>query len=274
MGELNDIPEEVEKAAFQQTIYNLVLYLPLAQMNIEDGTSISKIVETAKKNSTKYKMDIGVLTALEEALDPQTGHPELGYAVIDHLSFNIKRENPRYLKNAGKGKMKLMTNHKAFVGATFSYQPPEGENMGEYPTGTSLVCRGTPEKAWLDNADMVTICRGYFQQDKDHAWRGISPIDVAMLEYYKVLREELPYDVVGNLTVSGHSKGGHEAAVLKLLYPEDFKKCYMLDGPGISIKLWRESTWSTWTCSRYNRFRKVRDITKFYFILSNQFSSL
>ncbi len=232
-----EMPEDVSREALQQNVYNLILYLPLKELDVRNGMSIKNIIETANKKQGKIAIDKGVLETLNRALHDETGYPELGMVKINNLSYDENTYKVCRGTSMKKEHLEIVRERKAFLAATFTL---DAINSGYFRSGQSLVCRGTPERAWMDNPDMLMNGTGSVTID-GKTWGGISEIDEAMISYYQMLRNSpAPVLDLGNMTTSGHSKGGHQSGLLKLLFPEDFKKSYMLDAPGYSKRLWAE----------------------------------
>lgn len=210
-----DIDEGIQSEVTEQAIYNMVMYMPLDKLKVKKGDSIGEIIKKADTNIDTVKgIDKAVLQSLIEF---EQSHPD-----SDVLKATIS--NMSYMSDD-----KLIQNTGAFSAAVFT--DPDGNK--------SVNFRGTPARAWMDNADGLSgILRAVYELN-GNKWNYLSEIDKAALDYYQDIREELKKDGK-DITIGGHSKGGHEALLVALLFSDDISACYAFDGQSISPEMWKE----------------------------------
>lgn len=166
-----------EQEVNQEIIYNLVSYLPLNEMKIQDGDKISYIVKTARDyKNANGKVEDGALETLEACLKEESGISDIGNATIHYASFN-KNTNDLIAHGVTRQEADSITDAKAISAVVFIYKGSEKQGIKE---GVSMVFRGTPRAAWSDNANMESDCTGHFQKD-GFAYERISPLDRASL---------------------------------------------------------------------------------------------
>lgn len=197
-----------------QAIYNMVMYMPLDKLDIKKGNSIEYIINIAKTNKNNVDIDEGVLQSLIEF---QQNNPD-----SDVLKARIS--NMSYTSDN-----KLIQNPDAFSAAVFT----------DTDGNKSVNFRGTPGKAWMDNADGLSGTEYPPYELEGNQWKYLSAIDKATLDYYQWIRKELKQSGK-DITIGGHSKGGHEALLISLLFSDDISACYAFDGQSISPEMWAE----------------------------------
>ena len=238
-----------EQEVNQEIIYNLVSYLPLNEMKIQDGDKISYIVKTARDyKNANGKVEDGALETLEACLKEESGISDIGNAKIYYTSFN-KNTNDLIAHGVTRKEADTITDAKAISAAVFIYKGSERQGIKE---GVSMVFRGTPRAAWSDNANMESDCTGHFQKD-GFTYERISPLDRASLlnmqdtlrqieegddETARVCRQFMQEN---KLVLSAHSQGGKRAVTAKGVFPElQNTRCYVFDAPGIPPEHWDE----------------------------------
>lgn len=244
--------ESRKDEGLQEVVYNTVLYLPLEKLykiyrqknlnceGVPSDLTINDIVKLAKDNEDQLKPDEKkYLATLEHCLDESEGYPELGNTVVRHLSFELSASE---LQDIGmKAEVaRDIGNSQRFVGATFEYPGDDGTKEAEFHKGYSVVFRGTPASMWMDNSDTMVKFPGRFWNDGKKI-ENISKGDELPLNYVRFLQKGRHGDLKlltgfwrQSVLLSGHSKGGRQAALVMLLMPQHFLRCYSLDGPEIA----------------------------------------
>ena len=206
-----------EQQAMDYAFYNTVMYLPLDKIGKVNGLTVNEIID-----------EIGLLELEEDEKDMLNQVIEI-------------RDNNDHL-NYGEV---TVDNYSGELGYN-----PDAISAAVFKNGNqnSVVYRGTPGGAWLDNSDNLNgVIKQFLQEKADtlnvdmSVFQYLSDFDVQTLEYYqKVYGDYVDKNGQVNLDVAGHSKGGHEAMLVALLYPELVNTCYAFDGQGIPPEIWRE----------------------------------
>lgn len=106
----------------QEVVYNLVEYLPLAEMGITDGTEIREIVNRARAyKNMNGKVEDGALETLEACLKEESGISDIGNAKIYYTSFN-KNTNDLIAHGVTRKEADTITDAKAISAAVFIYK--------------------------------------------------------------------------------------------------------------------------------------------------------
>ena len=238
-----------EQEIVQQIVYNLVLYLPLSELDIDDNATIEDIVKAARQYSNRGRsVEKETLEMLEACLKEESGISDIGNARLTYISFK-KDANELVEHGISRENAELITNPDAMVAVAFVYEGSEAQGIRE---GVSFVHRGTPGGAWEDNYDMESDCNGSFVKN-NHLFESISPIGEAVLydqqDTLRRIREEST-EIAGKcraligaakVFLSGHSKGGNHAMLIKCVF-EEFRNvtCFAFDAPGPPLELWDE----------------------------------
>ena len=238
-----------EQEIVQQIVYNLVLYLPLSELDINDNATIEDIVKAARRYSNRGRhVEKETLEMLEACLKEESGISDIGNARLTYISF---KKDPNELVEHGisRKNAELITNPDAMVAVAFVYEGSEAQGIRE---GVSFVHRGTPGGAWEDNYDMESDCNGSFVKN-NKLFEAVSPIGEAVLydqqDTLRRIREEST-EMAGKcraligaakVFLSGHSKGGNHAMLIKCVF-EEFQNvtCFAFDAPGPPPELWDE----------------------------------
>lgn len=242
-----------EQEIMQQVVYNLVLYLPISELDLDNNETtdptISQIVQAARKyKNSGNDVEEATLEMLEACLKEESGISDIGNARLTYISFK-KDANELVEHGISRKNAELITNPDAMVAVAFVYEGSEAQGIRE---GLSFVHRGTPGGAWEDNYDMESDCNGSFVKN-NHLFESISPIGEAVLydqqDTLRRIREEST-EIAGKcrafigaakVFLSGHSKGGNHAMLIKCVF-EEFRNvtCFAFDAPGPPIELWDE----------------------------------
>ena len=238
-----------EQEIVQQIVYNLVLYLPLSELDIDNNATIEDIVKAARQYSNRGRsVEKETLEMLEACLKEESGISDIGNARLTYISFK-KDANELVEHGISRKNAELITNPDAMVAVAFVYEGSEAQGIRE---GLSFVHRGTPGGAWEDNYDMESDCNGSFVKN-NHLFESISPIGEAVLydqqDTLRRIREEST-EIAGKcraligaakVFLSGHSKGGNHAILIKCVF-EEFRNvtCFAFDAPGPPLELWDE----------------------------------
>ena len=243
------IPSEQE--TMQQIIYNLVLYLPLSKLDFQEkNPSIRTITETARKsynNGNKHGIDLHDLELLEACLDEKSGISDIGEARMYYASFN-KDVNELVARGVDRKQAEGIVNPEVLVTVVFVYDGSEKQGLKR---NLCFTFRGTPGRAWIDNADMESSCTGSFQKDR-YVFESLSKIgELAMIDAQDTL--QLMYEgkdaiarkcrrliAEGRVWLAGHSKGGLFAVLVKCIFPELNAVCFADDAPGPPPEFIRE----------------------------------
>ena len=242
-----------EQEIMQQVIYNLVLYLPISKLKLENNETtdptISQIVQAARKyKESGNVVEEATLEMLEACLKEESGISDIGNARLTYISFK-KDANELVEHGISRENAELITNPDAMVAVAFVYEGSEAQGIRE---GVSFVHRGTPGGAWEDNYDMESDCNGSFVKN-NKLFESVSPIGEAVLydqqDTLRRIREEST-EIAGKcraligaakVFLSGHSKGGNHAMLIKCVF-EEFRNvtCFAFDAPGPPLELWDE----------------------------------
>ena len=242
-----------EQEIMQQVVYNLVLYLPISELDLDNNETtdptISQIVQAARKyKNSGNDVEEATLEMLEACLKEESGISDIGNARLTYITFK-KDANELVEHGISRKNAELITNPDAMVAVAFVYEGSEAQGIRE---GLSFVHRGTPGGAWEDNYDMESDCNGSFVKN-NHLFESISPIGEAVLydqqDTLRRIREEST-EIAGKcrafigaakVFLSGHSKGGNHAMLIKCVF-EEFRNvtCFAFDAPGPPIELWDE----------------------------------
>lgn len=122
--------------------------------------------------------------------------------------------------------------------------PPDGLQVCTFWNQNTNVCsvvfRGTPRGAWLDNAKMLigdtSYCQPFTDLEGQH-WNYLSPMQAEAMEYIKGLIGRYGEEWQQSGTrhyVAGHSKGGNQAQLAMIIYPYYFDAGLSMNGPGMS----------------------------------------
>lgn len=199
----------------EQLLYQIVMYLPLEELGVEDGDTIADIVawSEVKEVSDTAKEYLSCITVILE----QRGN--LGDNRIRNLSW---------LDYDGDGKKDHPPT--GMVAAVF---------VNEGSGSLYVAFRGTPKGAWLDNAKMLIGDKKYNQDFTDPGgtvWRYCSPMQAEAMEYISELignRGEV-WNLGRSHYVIGHSKGGNQAQLAMVIFPDSFDVAISMNGPGMS----------------------------------------
>lgn len=212
----------------EQLLYQLVMYLPLEQLAVKENQTIQEIVSAADHEKLTV---IRLILAKRKTLENSR---------IQHLSWADYNQD-------GKQDHPL----EGMQAAVF-INPQSGSQF--------VTFRGTPKGAWLDNAKMLIGDLSYCKDFTDlegKIWHYLSPMQAEAMEYIKALIEKKVSagDEPVNRYVIGHSKGGNQAQLAMMIFPEYFDAGISMDGPGMSKELIREMKQNLGR----NRFQKATD---------------
>ena len=224
-----------DKDLQEKALYDIIQYLPLDSIDINNYDSIINIVNnTVKKGQEWDKIKGGLnekerkkiesrqkaikenLPAIEAILKDR---PELGKAKISNMSW---KDND--------GDKKKDHNPKGMQACTF-----------ERDEQVYISFRGTPARSWIDNAkafveDMYTavgIARTEIKVDTELK-KYTSPMQEEALDYMESLKKSGVFEKYDNVYVTGHSKGGNEATLVTMVYSDVIDRCISGDGQGFS----------------------------------------
>ena len=211
---MNFIDNKLLQKVNDEAIYNIYLYLAdkTAPKEYEPLQSIIVGLDSelkSKKLNTWKDRDIYRLRILKNAVN---ANPLLAYSKISSLTVS---------KN----------------GLTAcSFIKPNGN--------ISIVFKGTGDGEWIDNGEGLSGIPEeniYITYDKngDVLYREIVTNDYASdqqveaLNWFNLITVKNGWNSLGNITVSGHSKGGNKAQFVAM-HSDNISACYSFDGQGFS----------------------------------------
>ncbi|MFC2584093.1 MAG: Mbeg1-like protein [Lachnoanaerobaculum saburreum] len=222
----------------EKALYDIIQYLPLDSLDIYNNDSINNIVNNTVKKGAEWKKIKSILDkeereeieakqkAIEEYLPAIEAilkdRPELGKARISNMSW---KDN--------NGDKKQDHSPKGMQACTFE----RGDQV-------YISFRGTPARSWLDNAkafveDLYTgvfnlgTSRTEIKADTELK-KYTSPMQEEALDYMESLKKSGVFEKYDNVYVTGHSKGGNEATLVTMVYPDLIDRCISGDGQGFS----------------------------------------
>jgi len=179
--------EKSEQEMMQQIVYNLLLYLPLKQLEVKNGSTIRDIVKKARRSyleGNKKDIDLQDLELLEACLDEKSGISDIGEARMFYASFN-KDVNGLVARGVDRKQAEGIVNPEVLVTVVFVYDGSEKQGLKR---NLCFTFRGTPGRAWIDNADMESSCTGSFQKDR-YVFESLSKIgELAMIDAQDTLQ--------------------------------------------------------------------------------------
>jgi len=214
MGYNTEWQQGVEQSVTEQVFYDTVMYLPLDKIENLNNKTIKEIINAVKK-LPKSDYDEDIVKTIEEIASKNKG-----YWDTEISNYSGSKEMGGY-------------NPSAISGAVFTTQNGQ----------CSVNFRGTPSGAWVDNGQGLSGVKNDkpYVDEKGNEWYYLSPIDIQTLEYFKKVKNDPNLKgQVDQFIVSGHSKGGHQAFLVSLLYADDISACYGFDGQSISPEMWQE----------------------------------
>lgn len=206
----------------EQLLYQLLLYLPLEQLELTEGKTVAEIVKdvgTYCEKDSVQGIDLRAVTAILRQA------PELGDSFIGDLSWGDYDQN-------GKADYPV----KGMRACTFTN--PHDDTV-------FVVFQGTPSGAWLDNAKALVGDRSYCKEYTDWngvKWEYMSPMQVEAVEYVKEVLERAgnQWKNHAGCFIIGHSKGGNQAQLAIMLYAPYFDVGLSMDGQGMSKEMVQE----------------------------------
>ena len=202
-----------------EVFYNEVLYLPLNQLDLSDTASIDTIVDESKKLISRLDTE-----EEKQALKNQ----------VDHIEGMIK--NNSELKDVVISNMSWQDNDND----KNEDHPYDGMQAAVFTKGNevNIVYRGTPDRSWIDNAEMEIGTSDYSKCYVDkygNTYNYLSPMQIEAMEYMdKLLKEHGDEWADKIITVGGHSKGDSLAALAMILNGDQIDMCFGINGPGVS----------------------------------------
>ena len=220
--EENKVTEEM---LADQVFYNEILYLPLKDLGISGKVSVEKIIEKSKDriNELKTEKEKQTLTKQVEYLEVMISHnSELKDVKISNMSWQDSNNDSK-------------EDH-----------PYDGMQAAVFTKGNevNVVFRGTPDKSWIDNAEMEIGASDYskcYVDKNGNTYNYLSPMQIEAMEYIdKLLREHSDEWADKLLTVGGHSKGDSLAVLAMLINSDEFDICIGINGPSVAPEALKE----------------------------------
>lgn len=209
----------------EQLVCQIMMYLPLEAIGIKDRQNLGEIVTAAESRyhegglpESGKKAIVQNLPAISHILERQPDLPDVRIGNMSWLDYDRD------------GKKDYPPN--GFVAATF---------INDKSGVMFVTFRGTPRGAWLDNAKMLIGSARYCRDFEDlsgRVWHYCSPMQAEAMEYVRqlVTSPDKGWNLVGRHYVIGHSKGGNQAQLAMMLYPDSFDIGISMDGPGMSAE--------------------------------------
>ena len=208
-----------------EVFYNEVLYLPLNQLDLSDTANMETIIKGSKELIPTLKTE-EERQALKNQVERIEGmiknNSELKDVVISNMSWqdhdNDKKED----------------------------HPYDGMQAAVFTKGNEInvVYRGTPDRSWIDNAEMEIGTSDYSKCYVDkygNTYNYLSPMQIEAMEYMDKLLKEYGDEWADKIiTVGGHSKGDSLAALAMILNGDQIDRCFGIDGPGVSPETYKE----------------------------------
>lgn len=220
--EENKVTEEM---LADQVFYNEILYLPLKDLGISGEVSVEKIIEKSKDriNELETEKEKQTLTKQVEYLEVMISHnSELKDVKISDMSWQDSNNDSK-------------EDH-----------PYDGMQAAVFTKGNevNVVFRGTPDKSWIDNAEMEIGASDYskcYVDKNGNTYNYLSPMQIEAMEYIdKLLREHSDEWADKLLTVGGHSKGDSLAVLAMLINSDEFDICIGINGPSVAPEALKE----------------------------------
>ena len=202
-----------------EVFYNEVLYLPLNQLDLSDTANMETIIKGSKELIPTLKTE-EERQALKNQVECVEGmiknNSELKDVVISNMSWQDHDND------------------------TKEDHPYDGMQAAVFTKGdeVNIVYRGTPDRSWIDNAEMEIGTSDYSKCYVDkygNTYNYLSPMQIEAMEYMdKLLKEHGDEWADKIITVGGHSKGDSLAALAMILNGDQIDMCFGINGPGVS----------------------------------------
>ncbi len=202
-----------------EVFYNEVLYLPLNQIDLSDSANMDDVIDKTKELIPTLKTE-----EERQALKNQ----------VEHIEGMIK--NNSELKDVVISNMSWQDHDND----TKEDHPYDGMQAAVFTKGdeVNIVYRGTPDRSWIDNAEMEIGTSDYSKCYVDkygNTYNYLSPMQIEAMEYMdKLLKEHGDEWADKIITVGGHSKGDSLAALAMILNGDQIDMCFGINGPGVS----------------------------------------
>ena len=202
-----------------EVFYNEVLYLPLNQIDLSDSANMDDVIDKTKE----------LIPTLETEEERQALKNQ-----VEHIEGMIK--NNSELKDVVISNMSWQDHDND----TKEDHPYDGMQAAVFTKGdeVNIVYRGTPDRSWIDNAEMEIGTSDYSKCYVDkygNTYNYLSPMQIEAMEYMdKLLKEHGDEWADKIITVGGHSKGDSLAALAMILNGDQIDMCFGINGPGVS----------------------------------------
>ena len=262
----------------ETALYDIIQYLPLNKVNINENDSINKVIEEIEMNNS---LDKSAEKAISENLPTikkiLEDRPELGEARISNMSWQDNNDDGKAdypvegiqvctFERAGKGYISFrgtpeaswIDNAEAYGKdsgiAKFSYLNLKIEDYNAPLANPSNV---TPADDYEDDLKILknnTILANpsnatenitYFELPRVYEeviYKYTSPMQELAISYVQGLKkptngEMSIFDRCDEVVAIGHSKGGNEAMLVTMFFPDVIDRCISADGQGFSPEL-------------------------------------
>ena len=226
-----------------EVFYNEVLYLPLNQLKLSDTASMDTIVEESKR-------------------------------LISRLDTEEERQALKNQVERIEGMIKNNSELKDVVISNMSWQDHDNDTKEDHPYDgmqaavftkgdeVNIVYRGTPDRSWIDNAEMEIGTSDYSKCYVDkygNTYNYLSPMQIEAMEYMdKLLKEHGDEWADKIITAGGHSKGDALAVLVTFVKKDAFDICFGINGPAFSPEIRKEII---------NNIERIQELQKYMFKL-------
>ena len=208
-----------------EVFYNEVLYLPLNQIDLSDSANMDDVIDKTKELIPTLKTE-EERQALKNQVECVEGmiknNSELKDVVISNMSWQDHDND------------------------TKEDHPYDGMQAAVFTKGdeVNIVYRGTPDRSWIDNAEMEIGTSDYskcYVDQYGNTYNYLSPMLIEGLEYVdKLLKENGDKWADKILTAGGHSKGDALAVLVTFVKKDAFDICFGINGPAFSPEIRKE----------------------------------
>jgi hypothetical protein len=208
-----------------EIFYNEILYLPLNQIELSDSANMDDVIDKTKELIPTLETE-EKRQALKNQVERIEGmiknHSELKDVVISKMSWQDHDND-------------LKEDH-----------PYDGMQAAVFTKGNevNVVYRGTPDRSWIDNAEMEIGTSDYskcYVDKHGNTYNYLSSMQIEAMEYMdNLLRENGDKWADKVITVGGHSKGDSFVALAMILNGDQIDMCFGIDGPGVSSETYEE----------------------------------
>ena len=214
-----------EEFIISEIFYNEVLYLPLNRLKLSDSADMETIIKGTRDliPTLKNEEDRKALTKQVENLEKMMEqNKDLKDVTISHMSWQDHDSDGKPDHPYGGMQAAVFT---------------KGEVV-------NIVFRGTPDKSWIDNAEIEIGTSDYskcYVDQYGNTYNYLSPMLIEGLEFVdKLLKENGDEWADKIITAGGHSKGDAIAVTVTFVRKDDIDICFGINGPAFSPEIRKE----------------------------------